>query len=181
MKSVTITVGTTPSTMADAVRLRINKTSCDEKVGVRFVTHHDSEATTWIKGLTPGGLMELAGARVNDRLLKINGVPIASHETVTTLFAEAVGEFIVDVERVAGEEDAVMAALKSAWAGDPDDPEFQEALGSAVEEKIATKQQADWAAGRCSMCNLPYVGRGGCQCGWPIAVAKRNGWCPHGR
>ena len=108
MKSVTITVRTTPSTMADAVRLRINKTSCDEKVGVRFVTHHDSEAMTWIKALTPGGLMELAGARVNDRLLKINGVPIASHETVTTLFAEAVGEFIVDVERVAGEEDAVI-------------------------------------------------------------------------
>ena len=56
----------------DAIQLFVNKKSRDEKAGVKMKS---VDGKLWIEEVIPGGLMEQAGAKVNDRIQFINGRP----------------------------------------------------------------------------------------------------------
>ena len=80
----------------DAIQLFVNKKSRDEKAGVKMKS---VDGKLWIEEVIPGGLMEQAGARVNDRIQFINGHPAKRAPAAAALFDESLGEFTVDVER----------------------------------------------------------------------------------
>ena len=83
-------------------QLFVNKPEKTSKFGVKMCSEEVERGKwrTWIEWCKPGGLMDQAGARVNDRIISINNTAVCGCSFAQLLFEKAEpGQSIVVVER----------------------------------------------------------------------------------
>ena len=123
--------GQTWRAKATPISLLLEKATMDQRFGVAL--NSDVDTGVMVTGVTPGGLCDLAGLKISDAVLSVNGLPVTfAIETTELLRAAAVGTVTLELLRAgavgalpaedAGEEVVPAGRLGAAAVADLSDP-----------------------------------------------------------
>ena len=78
--------------------LTVVKTQQSDLCGGTFLSVAP-EPATWVKEVEPNSLMDVAGAKVDDRIVSVAGIPIVGADEISTIIRSQPGTFEMVVVR----------------------------------------------------------------------------------